>query len=160
MLDRTFPPGRRARPVAVVVALGLLAAGLAGYVYLTPSAEAKVTVLGFNWTLQQGTVPTGPHAGTPWFDLNNLNDSGAANGFPIEVASGGSLTVYVYLLNWDNVSHTIVLVHLRAPLYATSSMPPPPATIAPFQDVYYQITVTVQAPPGSSAFGMGTLGFA
>ncbi|MCI4342314.1 MAG: hypothetical protein L3K11_08105 [Thermoplasmata archaeon] len=159
MIERWFPPGRRRAAMVLTAVVVLVGAGAAGYLYLAPKPAAEVTVLGFNWTLEQGTVLSGPHAGILWFDTPTINDSGSANGFPLHIASGGSLTVTVHIDNYDNVSHGIVRVHLDPPLVATGFSPPPPADIEANDDGNYQITVSVQAPPGASTFGLGSIAF-
>jgi hypothetical protein len=159
VFGRYFPPGPARLALVVACLVVIAAAATIGYLSLSPKPAAEVTVTGFNWTFEEGTVSSGAHAGIPWFGQSGENDSGSANGFPISVPSGGTLTVSVFLNNWDNVSHTIVGVHLHAPLFVVSSAPPPPATVTSNEDLYYEVTVSVQAPAGSTCFGVGSIAF-
>jgi hypothetical protein len=159
VFEHYFPPGPRRLALVLACLLVIAAAAAIGYVSLSPKPPSDVTVTGFNWSFEEGTVSTGAHAGLPWFGQTADNDSGTVNGFPLSVPSGGTLTVAIYLLNWDNVSHTIVEVHLHAPFFVLSSTPPPPATVTPGSDEYYQVTVSVQAPAGATSFGVGSIAF-
>lgn len=157
-LTRFFPPGRRRAALVVTVVVLIAAAGLATYAYFAPRAAPGVSVTGFNWTFQEGTVATGPHAGIPWFGVTYLNDSGAVNGFPILVASGGSLTVSVYIDNWDNASHNITGFHLASPLlHVDRVVPSLPMELEAADDGTFEVTVSVQAPAGAMVFGVGSV---
>lgn len=156
--SRIFPPGRRRAALVVTIVVLIAAAGLASYAYFAPRPAPGVTVTGFNWTFQEGTVPTGPHAGIPWFGVTYLNDSGAVNGFPIVVASGGSVIVSVYIDNWDNASHNITGFHLASPLlHVVRVSPNLPMEVDGADDGTFAVTVSVQAPAGSTVFGVGSV---
>jgi len=160
VFGRYFPPGPRRLALVVACLLVIAAAAAIGYFSLSsPKPAADVTVTGFNWTFEEGNVSSGPHVGLPWFSQTGDNDSGAANGFPVSVPSGGTLTVSIFLNNWDNISHTIVGVHLHAPFFVVSSTPQPPATVTADEDLYYEVTAAVQAPAGTTCFGVGSIAF-
>jgi hypothetical protein len=147
------------RNALLLTAIGTCVVLVVAPMFVRPAASTpEVTVTGFLWHFQEGNTSSGD----PWFAGTSdrwVNDSGWANGFPIQVPSGGTVEVYVFLHNEDSQTHLLVLVQLTALLRVSNSNPQPPAAIPPGVDFWFQITVSVSAPPGATVFGMGTIGF-
>lgn len=144
------PPSRRpgrgmvfaAGAAAVVVAalLVLVATGV-----LRPSSAPStdpVTVSEVHWTIIQGTVPGNSSQG--WFGPNEYNYT-HAEGYPLEVAAGGTFTVSWVVSNVGGASHTVYSVAAGAPFVVVSSHPALPLAVPAGEDDA-TFVFTIQAP--------------
>ena len=109
---------RRGITIAVIVAaivVVVLVALVADNILVLPgSSPAPVTISYVHLIIEEGNV-SGPSQGTwfggPWF----LNYS-TTEGFPIQVASGGTFNiVWENIINFDTVNHTIYSVTAYSP---------------------------------------------
>jgi hypothetical protein len=123
---------------------------------LDPAPARSVSVTGFSWHLDQGTIAS---TGRPWFGVNSTNESGVANGYPVEVRPGTTLSVWVFLLNWDSQPHPLLRASLGGPLRVVGTYPSSPVVISPGQDVTVEIQVEVESNATSPAFGQGLITF-
>ncbi|HXQ49443.1 MAG TPA: hypothetical protein VN842_06710 [Thermoplasmata archaeon] len=121
----------------VVVLLVLIGSGI----LVRPStATPTVTVTEVQWVLLQGTT----RDGFGWFGPSYINVTDA-DGLPVTVASGWTLTLSVILANLDSSNHTISLVTPSPPFVVDHTTPALPSAVDSGEDDW-DLGVTVTAP--------------
>ncbi len=135
--------------VAAAVLVALLALIALGVLVLpgTPG-PAPVSVTSVQFTVLQGTNASG----NGWLGPSSFSYSGVVNGYPFDVAPGGTFTVSVTWTNYDSNPHTIYSVSVAAPFAFSRTTPALPATLSANQDDAL-MQIYVVAPNGSSAAG-------
>jgi hypothetical protein len=120
---------------ALVIALLVLIA--VGYLVLPSTPSKKVTITGVEWTVVQGTT-TG---GLGWFGPSQFNYSGA-DGYPVNVTVGGTITIPWSFSTYDTVNHTIYSVVAGSPFAFVQSRPGIPTVIpGGSDDVFLEFVV-------------------
>lgn len=132
---------------AVVVAALLVLIGL-GYLSLPSSPPKHFEVTGVHWAIIEGTNS----GGLPWFGPSQFNYS-AADGYPIDIAVGGTVAIPWAFSNFDSENRTIFSVVAGAPFTVVRCNPGLP-TIVPSGIDDALLSVIVQVP---SASGSGEL---
>jgi hypothetical protein len=132
---------------AAVVAVLLLLIAF-GYLVLPSSPPNQFRVTGVHWTILEGTTP----GGLAWFGPSQFNYSGA-DGYPVEVSVGKTVTIPWSFSSYDTVNHTIYSVVASSPFTVVNCDPSLPAIVPSGTDDAL-LTVTVQVP---GAGGSGEL---
>ncbi len=125
---------------------------LVGILLVVPGIP-PVTVSGISFSIAQGSTLNG----TPWFGVYSINLSGPASGFPIQVPSGGSVTLTLIIVNQDSAAHSITSVSLNAPFVVKATNPALPMSWDAGEDGIIVVFVQVNAPAGSTVAGSGTI---
>lgn len=108
--------------IVLVVLVTLVAAGV---LVLKPSTSATITVSEVELHILQGSLA----GGGGWFGPSFINYT-AAEGYPIQVAVGGSWSVSWMFDNLDNANHTVYTVGPTPPFTIAASSPALPHTVA------------------------------
>jgi hypothetical protein len=155
---------RRAITIAIIVVAVVLvvleALIVGGILVLNSKGPAPVTIGSVSLKVDEGQTS----AGDPWFVPQYVNYT-TDDGYPLQVAPGGSWTVDWTFLAVDNVNHTIYSVTVSAPFSLKGTVQTLPMKIAPGSDQgllgievtapstagasYPVVTVTVDAEPSS-----------
>ncbi len=131
-----------AATVFVAVLIALVATGV---FVLPPPAVATVTIVGVDWTIEEGTTSLG----YGWFGPNEVNLS-ETDGLPFEVASGGTFVLVMALSNLDSVNHTIRSATAVPPFNVTGTTPALPRIVLSGEDDWF-LRVALDAPTVSSS---------
>jgi len=126
----------------VAVLLALVATGV---LVLPPPAPATVTIVGVDWTIEEGTTSLG----YGWFGPNEINLT-ETDGLPFEVASGGAFVLVLALSNLDSVNHTIHSATAVPPFNVTGTNPALPRIVLSGEDDWF-LRVSLDAPTVSSS---------
>lgn len=132
--------------VAVVLALLLVFIATGILVLPTHGSPAPVSVTAVQFTVLQGTNASG----LPWLGPSSFNYSGAANGYPFQVAPGAKFSVPVEWRNYDGSPHTLYSITAQSPFTFASSSPALPATLTAYQDDAF-MQIYVLAPNSAGA---------
>ena len=110
-------------------------------------APAPVSVTSAQFTLLQGTNASG----NGWFGPSAFSYSGVVNGYPVNVAPGGTFSISVTWTNYDSSAHTIYSISVAAPFTFVRSSPSLPATLYGLEDdAFMQIYVSAPNSAGLS----------
>lgn len=131
--------------IGAVVAVSLVGAAFALHYTLTSTPLASVNVSGGTVHLEEGQ-----DAGRWWFGSPWQNLSSATGGFPLVLSASGTFTVYVPLVNSDNVSHTVNSVSVAAPFGVEGTGAPLPVSVAAHEDE--SLTIELFAPPSTGSY--------
>lgn len=106
--------------VAATVVVVLLVLIAFGAIRLPSSAAGppSVTVTGVHWVIEQGTTSSG----LGWFGPNEFNYT-SADGYPVKVNTGDSLTIPWTFSNFDSSNHSIYEVYVGPPFSLVSTTP-------------------------------------
>ena len=134
---------------AVVVAVLLVLIGLGFLVLPSPPAK-KFSVSGVHWKIIEGTTS----GGLGWFGPSQFNYS-EAEGYPIDVVVGGTVTIPWSFSSYDTVNRTIYSVVATSPFTFVSCQPGIPVDVPSGTDsALLSITVRVPAAGGSGALNL------
>lgn len=141
---------RQVIAVAVVTAAAivviLLVLILEGILVLPSNSPAPVTIDAVQLQIHEGDTASG----LPWFGPSEVNYT-EAEGYPVQVAAGGSWEVNWAFQNFDNHYHNITAVLPQSPFTLASTIPTLPYQVGPDAD-QCTLTISVQAPstPGTT----------
>jgi hypothetical protein len=125
----------------VVVLLILVGSGI----LVRPSSTAPtVTVIEVQWTILQGET----RGGFGWFGPSYVNVT-SADGLPVTIGSGESLTMSIILANLDSANHTVSMVTAHPPFSVVRTTPALPSRVDSGEDDW-DLAVTVVAPTVTS----------
>jgi len=130
-----------AATVLVVVLLALVEGGV---LVLSPSGPTPVTITSVHLKIEQGSTD-----GVPWFGPSSINYT-SANGYPIQVAPGGSWNVVWTFYSLDNRPHNVTGVFPAAPFSLKSTMPVLPYAVAPGDDGALSMSLSPPSTPGGT----------
>ncbi len=126
----------------VVVLVALIAVGV---LVLPPTSPASVTISGVEVHILEGNTSSG----TPWFGNPWINFT-SGSGYPIQVPAGGSWTIALQLINFDNVTHEIHQV-IPEPPFTFAGANSMPFYVTPGPDGHnFAITITAPDTPGGT----------
>jgi hypothetical protein len=127
--------------VAAIVVVVLLAL-IAGGILVVPSSSASpVTITSVRLIIVEGNTA----AGVPWFGPDSINET---NGYPLQVAPGGSWSVPWSFLNFDNVSHSVYkVIPTSVPVTSSGTS----FTIAGYYYADISVTLPYTVPAGEDA---------
>lgn len=131
--------------IVVVVLLALIAEGI---LVLPSNSPAPVTISSVQLQIDQGVTVNGD----PWLGPSIINYT-SAEGYPIQVAPGGTWSVAWTFINFDNVPLTISQVspHPSPPFSNPTTVPSLPYTVAAGDDDgALSIIVTAPSDPGAT----------
>jgi hypothetical protein len=123
----------------------LIALVATGVLVLPPPAPATVTIVGVDWTIEEGTTSLG----YGWFGPNEINLT-ETDGLPFDVASAGSFVLVLALSNLDSVNHTIHSTTAVPPFHVTGTTPALPRIVLSGEDDWF-LRVSLDAPTVSSS---------
>jgi len=123
---RMWELGIGAAAGVVVVLLVLIGSGI---LVRPSSAPPTLTLEGVQWVILQGTT----RDGFGWFGPSTINVTGA-DGLPVTVLSGGTLTLSVILANLDSANHTVSKVTASSFFRVTGTTPGLPASVDSGED--------------------------
>lgn len=129
--------------VAAIVVATLFVLIALGYLALPSTPSPKVSLTGVRWTIVQGTTSSG----IGWFGPSQFNYS-TADGYPIEIALGGTVSIPWSFSNYDSVNRTIYSVVVAAPFTFVSCHPGLPVSVPSGTDDGF-VGITVRAPNGA-----------
>jgi|SRR5271157_857010 len=124
---------------AVVVVILLLLVAF-GYLAVPSSSVGQVTLYEIRWTVHQGTTSSGQG----WFGPSQFNYS-LADGYPVKVAPGETLTIPWAFSNYDVTNHTIIAILVGAPFTFVRTLPALPAVVPSGTDDAF-LSVAIRAP--------------
>lgn len=125
--------------VAIVVVVLVVMIGT-GVLVLPSKDPARVTISMVQLQIEQGTNPSG----VGWFGMSTINYT-SAEGYPIQVALGGTWSVAYTFFNLDDRPHNITMVTPSPQEYFSieGTVPALPYAIGAGEDGAISIIVTV-----------------
>jgi hypothetical protein len=131
-----------AATILVVVLLILI---VEGFLVVPSSSPTPITITSVELKIDQGTTASG----TTWFGPSYVNYT-SAEGYPIQVAPGGTWTVVWTFINFDNHYHNITGVFPDSPFTLYSTSPKLAYELPPDSD-QCSLAITISAPSTAGA---------
>jgi len=128
---------------AAVVVVILLVLILGGVLVLTSNGPAPVTIDGVHLQIHEGNGTAGP-----WFGPDSIY-YGTAEGYPLQVAPGGTWTVNWFFVSVDPHFHNVTGVLPQGGFTRGTTQPPLPYEVGPNDDG--ALTIPLIAPSTAGA---------
>lgn len=140
--------GRRSRLVLLIAAVAIVAALVFFEAILismsAPNPTGQITGVQIRF-INQGSTPDG----LPWFGTQEVNYSGAADGYPFAFEPGSTVNISVQPVNHDVADHSIGSFLVNAPFHAVGSYPKVPFTAEAGDDFLLQVAIATPASTGA-----------
>jgi apolipoprotein N-acyltransferase len=127
--------------VVAIVVVALVALVAEGVLVLPSNSPARVTISYVHLEILEGNSSNG----YPWFGPSSINYT-SAEGYPIQVAPGGTWTVVWTFINFDDVTHTVSKVTTPTPLFTIGTIQPALPYSLPAGNDHGALAIDVTAP--------------
>ncbi len=146
---RPFSMKSRRSRVALVLAEVAILGGLVLFEALLLSAStpaAKGVVSEVQIRIVGEGVTSG---GVPWFGLQEINYTGAADGYPYDFTPGSVVNISIQPVNEDTVEHPINAVLVNSPFTVKGTFPSVPFNAEAHDDFLLQVSVEMPHSTGT-----------